>query len=446
MSEGVPFDYSNAGGWGAYRGPRQGRQRCARGAGRRRRGTGLAYCGPGCIDAAQRCRSAAPPLHSAAACTEGASMSAVLAVLCSEMVHGMATHPLAREPAHYGPVRSMAAAVSCLLHRLLRALSCCTVWWTSAVWPAARRALQRAGGSVRHRAARPPRTCPLPLQVGRVWTCGGSSAFASFKEWTQAGVLLGSQSMRTTGLANDMVLVSQLVGVQENQRVSVGSMGGAPGKPAQSQPSLPARPMPQRLRVRCAPRCPRCGLPVGARPADPVPASRRVLSLGDNAMPQRPAPRQPAAEVQFQRCSVLRRGFRVPCPARPCRHRLVHGGRRHFADRIAHHSQPGGGDGRGRRAWHEGPAALWPLLCSPSRPFCTCRSVASGPTNFCAPRQQTKANKPQNIPAAAYGCGHALAAADGARQRHGAGKAGRWQRARPQQPTCLLLHPAFWGC
>ncbi|KAI7842069.1 hypothetical protein COHA_004266 [Chlorella ohadii] len=89
----------------------------------------------------------------------------------ADVVNGMVTHPLAREPAHYGPVRSMAAA------------------------------------------------------MGRVWTCGGSSAFASFKEWTQQGVLLGSQSMRLTGLANDIVLVSQVVGVQENQRVSVNAPG-----------------------------------------------------------------------------------------------------------------------------------------------------------------------------------------------------------------------------
>ena len=40
---------------------------------------------------------------------------------------------------------------------------------------------------------------PFCAQMGRVWTCGGSSAFASFKEWTQQGVLLGSQSMRLTG-------------------------------------------------------------------------------------------------------------------------------------------------------------------------------------------------------------------------------------------------------
>lgn len=39
----------------------------------------------------------------------------------ADVVNGMVTHPLAREPAHYGPVRSMAAAVRaglCLRARL----------------------------------------------------------------------------------------------------------------------------------------------------------------------------------------------------------------------------------------------------------------------------------------------------------------------------------------
>ncbi|PRW45448.1 serine threonine- kinase drkA isoform A [Chlorella sorokiniana] len=90
----------------------------------------------------------------------------------AERVNGMLVHPDAREPAHYGPVRSIAAA------------------------------------------------------MGRVWTSGGSSAFASFKEWTQQGVLLGSQSMRLTGLVNDIVLISQVVKVQETQKVSVDAPWG----------------------------------------------------------------------------------------------------------------------------------------------------------------------------------------------------------------------------
>lgn len=54
-------------------------------------------------------------------------------------------HPLLQEAAHYGPVRSIAAAEQ------------------------------------------------------RVWTCGGSSAFARFKEWTQFGWPLSNADMRNTG-------------------------------------------------------------------------------------------------------------------------------------------------------------------------------------------------------------------------------------------------------
>lgn len=57
----------------------------------------------------------------------------------------MVSHPLARESAHYGPVRCIAAA------------------------------------------------------AGRVWTCGGSSAFATFKEWTQSGIHVEQHSMRSMG-------------------------------------------------------------------------------------------------------------------------------------------------------------------------------------------------------------------------------------------------------
>jgi hypothetical protein len=57
----------------------------------------------------------------------------------------MVSTPLARENAHYGPVRCICAA------------------------------------------------------EGRVYTCGGTSAFASFKEWLQSGILLKSQSMRSMG-------------------------------------------------------------------------------------------------------------------------------------------------------------------------------------------------------------------------------------------------------
>ena len=57
----------------------------------------------------------------------------------------MVRSPLARELAHYGPVRCMTAA------------------------------------------------------AGRVWTCGGSSAFAVFREWTQEGHFLHESDMKRTG-------------------------------------------------------------------------------------------------------------------------------------------------------------------------------------------------------------------------------------------------------
>lgn len=57
----------------------------------------------------------------------------------------MYTHALWREAAHYGPVRCIAAA------------------------------------------------------CGRVWTCGGSSAFAVFKEWTQSGIRVKAHKVRDTG-------------------------------------------------------------------------------------------------------------------------------------------------------------------------------------------------------------------------------------------------------
>jgi hypothetical protein len=57
----------------------------------------------------------------------------------------MVAHPLARESAHYGPIRCIVAA------------------------------------------------------AGRVWTSGGSSAFATFKEWTQTGIHVEQHSMRSMG-------------------------------------------------------------------------------------------------------------------------------------------------------------------------------------------------------------------------------------------------------
>jgi hypothetical protein len=57
----------------------------------------------------------------------------------------MVSHELARDPAHYGPVRCIMAAGR------------------------------------------------------RVWTCGGSSAFATFREWTQAGFHIAAHSMRSMG-------------------------------------------------------------------------------------------------------------------------------------------------------------------------------------------------------------------------------------------------------
>lgn len=47
---------------------------------------------------------------------------------------------------------------------------------------------------------------PPCVQSGRVWTCGGSPAFAFFSEWTQQGVLLGSQFSRLTGKRGCWVL------------------------------------------------------------------------------------------------------------------------------------------------------------------------------------------------------------------------------------------------
>jgi hypothetical protein len=67
------------------------------------------------------------------------------AVLCCAVGDGMTWHPLAKESAHYGPVRTIAAA------------------------------------------------------AGRVWTCGGSSAFAVLKEWTPDGILVDTHSMRSMG-------------------------------------------------------------------------------------------------------------------------------------------------------------------------------------------------------------------------------------------------------
>ncbi|PSC73896.1 Serine threonine-kinase CTR1 isoform A [Micractinium conductrix] len=88
---------------------------------------------------------------------------------------GMFRHPLARESAHYGPVRSLAAA------------------------------------------------------EGRVWTCGGSSAFASFKEWSQDGVLMSSTNMQSMGLANDMILVSQVVIASESRKMAGAPITGSGG-------------------------------------------------------------------------------------------------------------------------------------------------------------------------------------------------------------------------
>ncbi|KAL4422385.1 hypothetical protein ABPG75_008582 [Micractinium tetrahymenae] len=84
---------------------------------------------------------------------------------------GLVAHPLLGEQAHYGPVRSIAAA------------------------------------------------------EGRVWTCGGSSAFARFKEWTQSGWQVSNADMRNTGLANDIVVVTQIVVVNEAQKVLGAPLG-----------------------------------------------------------------------------------------------------------------------------------------------------------------------------------------------------------------------------
>ena len=81
--------------------------------------------------------------------TASRELPAVLAHGAAEMVNGMVTHPLAREPAHYGPVRSMAAAVS---GPLLAAPSSCAP--EGSAWPHAHAPPFAAGA--RTAARRPP--------------------------------------------------------------------------------------------------------------------------------------------------------------------------------------------------------------------------------------------------------------------------------------------------
>jgi len=90
---------------------------------------------------------------------------------------GMIVHPLAREPAHYGSVCSLAAG------------------------------------------------------AGRVFTCGGSSAFATFKEWRQDGLLLNSSSMRDMGA---WMSGSQRLGVAGRRGEARGEEEGL--RPAASRP------------------------------------------------------------------------------------------------------------------------------------------------------------------------------------------------------------------
>ena len=39
----------------------------------------------------------------------------------------------------------------------------------------------------------------IAAAAGRVWTCGGTGAYATFREWTQAGVLLSTCKLRSKG-------------------------------------------------------------------------------------------------------------------------------------------------------------------------------------------------------------------------------------------------------